>query len=447
VLVWQMPGGFAGEDLHRVGHLRLGPLLRRRLGARAPRVEHATGPTTDVIARCASPRTRPDVVVLPAFREQLHGSLAAVPRLAAVAPDLPAILSGWGCEPEYLDALGAAVRVGGESVFFARGEPETALLDALCILFDGGGGLDSERRAAVTHAGLAARGSNGAWTSRGAFRRVDDLRALPSPLLAGRLPPAETGGAALIEVARGCLFRCGFCLSCNFDPAGVRAFPLPTIRAELAWARRHGATSVALLCSALNYDAAVLEGVADALERVDPRGEMPVESTIHAALLDERRLAATARIRWRRMIVGLQSTNPAALKVMGRAVHPPTFFDAVERLAEHHAPVVEIILGLPGDTPAGFRRTLDDVLALPAHVAVYRLRLDPGSHFLRDRSALGLVADFARHGVVRATPTFTEAEIDAAARHVESLGAGPWRFRARSLEFDFAAVHRPGPVG
>lgn len=431
-LIWGGEGGFAGEDLHRLAHRRLGPLLEARLGADAPAVIHRRGPIGEA-ARAAA-ELEADLLVLPAFRAQLWDSLALVEQLEPAAPELTLALSGWGADPELIDASGRVLR--HRRLLIARGEPEAALTDALALLL-GPAPPSSFPHQRLTELGLALPDGGGGWLSRGRFRQLERLDQLPSVYASGTHDPAELDGTALIEVARGCRNRCAFCLSCNFDPRGVRPVPTPAILAEIDHAAARGAHAFALLCSALNDDVEVLEAIADALA---PRGAK-VESTLHAARLDQRRLAAIGRLRWRRMIIGLQSLTPRARELMGRQVDPSRFRAAIEALSAVAEPTVEIILGLPGDTLRGFLRTLRFCLELPAHIEIYWLRLDPGSEFLRRRRELGLVADFARQGQVTSTPTFSADDLARAAETTRRLARRPWRWRARSLGLDFHRLY------
>jgi radical SAM superfamily enzyme YgiQ (UPF0313 family) len=437
VLVWQMPGNFAGEDQHRLAHRRIGPMLASRMGPAAPQVVHATGPVAEVIDRCARhAASRPDVLVLPAFRDHAWRSLDAVRTLAQGAPELPVLLSGWGAEPDYVDAICRDAPLTHPRFFLARGEVEETLVDAIELLTRGPGEtFDLERL------GLAQPDGQGGWLSRGRFRSVENLSGLPSPYLHGAMEPGDAGGMVLIEVARGCLFRCHFCLSCNYPRQAVRPFPIERIRAEIEYAAARRAARVGLLCSGLNYDAEVIEAVADTLDAIAPDHRPKVDSTVHASLLDERRLGAIERIPWGRMIVGLQSINPEALALMHREVDPSAFRRAVERIAPFHTPVIELILALPGDSLPAFAATMRFVLSLPVEIEVYHLRLDPGSIFFQQRHELGLVADFAREGRVLSTPTFPAQDLARAQSILREIASRPWHYRATRLGFDFELLY------
>lgn len=437
ILVWQLPGGFSGEDQHRLAHHRIGPILRNRLGY-SPHVVHEAGDVDSVVARCTSPEGDTlRAVVLPAFRDHLARSLEAVARLTDERPDLPILLSGWGTDPDYVDAILQGRPILHPRFALARGEVEEALVDALERVLRSGK-FECE---ALAQCGLALPDDRGGWRSRGLFRSVRDLDQLPSPYLEGVLHPENFGGMVLVEVARGCLFRCHFCLSCNYPIQKPRPFPISRILDEIQYAVDHDASSVGLLCSGLNYDLDVLQSVATALASVPENRRPRVESTIHLSLLDDARLEAILRIPWGRMIVGLQSTNESALALMHRSVDRDAFRAAIERIASVHTPVVELILGLPGDTLQGFLSTMRFVLDLPVDVEVYHLRLDPGSFFMRDREALGIQADFGNQGRVLHTPTFSADDLAHATQILHELGRRPWKYRSRRLGFEFELIH------
>jgi len=381
------------------------------------------------------------VLVLPAFRDHAWQSLDVVDTLAETSPDLPVLLSGWGAEPAYVDAIRAGVPIRHPRFRLARGEVEAWLVDAIERLVTVG---DDRNGLAAT--GLAVPNPQGGWLSRGRFRVAEDLARLPSPYLSGEMGPADAGGLVLVEVARGCLFRCHFCLSCNYPMQMARPFPIARICAEIDYAADHGAAGVGLPCSGLNYDVEVLEAVADTLESIPPQRRPRVESTVHASLLDDRRLAATRRSPWGRMIVGLQSIHPHARALMHRNVDVFAFRDAIERISEFPTPTVELILGLPGDTLVGFATTLKYALALPAAIEVYPLRLDPGTPFFEQRQALGLDADFAQQGRVLGTPTFPPRDRARAVEILHEVAHRSWTHRARRLGFDFKILFDPTGV-
>jgi radical SAM superfamily enzyme YgiQ (UPF0313 family) len=81
--------------------------------------------------------------------------------------------------------------------------------------------------------------------------------------------------------------------------------------------------------------------------------------------------------------VGMQSMDQAVLKLHQRPSDSPRFERAVRDLAAVTSIELQIIFGLPGDTPDGFRRTLDYALSLPASVRVYHCLVLPDALMTR----------------------------------------------------------------
>ncbi|MBP1587062.1 MAG: radical SAM family heme chaperone HemW [Clostridia bacterium] len=81
-----------------------------------------------------------------------------------------------------------------------------------------------------------------------------------------------------------------------------------------------------------------------------------------------------------RISFGVQSTDGAALKMLGRIHGRREIFEAFEDAARAGFRNVnaDLIFGLPGEQPGSFERTLEEVLALgPAHISAYSLIVEP----------------------------------------------------------------------
>lgn len=100
-----------------------------------------------------------------------------------------------------------------------------------------------------------------------------------------------------------------------------------------------------------------------------------------------------------RVSVNPQSMEDEVLSAMGRAHTAADILEAYELVRQSGIPAVnmDLIAGLPKDTPRGFRRSLDTVLALdPANVTVHTLALKKGSRLMAEGGGLptgGEVAD------------------------------------------------------
>ena len=106
------------------------------------------------------------------------------------------------------------------------------------------------------------------------------------------------------------------------------------------------------------------------------------------------KLAAIRNNGVQRVSVNPQTMQDHVLTAMGRAHTAADILRAFELVRASGIPCVnmDLIAGLPQDTPAGFRASLDQVLALePENVTVHTLALKKGSRLMGDGSGEGPV--------------------------------------------------------
>lgn len=112
------------------------------------------------------------------------------------------------------------------------------------------------------------------------------------------------------------------------------------------------------------------------------------ESTFEANpdSLDEGKLSILAREGVTRLSIGLQTTDDALLKAIGRR-HTAADFARVFRAARASgipALSIDLMYGLPGQTLDSLRATLDEVLTLaPEHVSLYGLQVEDRTLFAK----------------------------------------------------------------
>jgi len=91
-----------------------------------------------------------------------------------------------------------------------------------------------------------------------------------------------------------------------------------------------------------------------------------------------------------RFSLGIQSFSDEVLQILGRLHTAEQAADAFRfaRSAGFRNIGMDLIYGIPGQTPAHWKETLVSTIALqPEHVSVYSLSLDEGSQFMRDAEA------------------------------------------------------------
>jgi hypothetical protein len=116
--------------------------------------------------------------------------------------------------------------------------------------------------------------------------------------------------------------------------------------------------------------------------------------------------------------IGLQTVNPKAAALIGREINRGQFASRIQFLNEEGVVFgLDLIYGLPGDTLAEYRKSLDFSLSLyPNNLDMFRLSVLPGTLLWDRAKELGLHANGDAPYDVISTPEFSEADLKAAER-------------------------------
>ena len=221
-------------------------------------------------------------------------------------------------------------------------------------------------------------------------RPLRALDQLGSPYLVGLARPAEH--VMYWETARGCPFACAFCILSQ-RARGVRSFSLPFLEAEVRWARESGCREVNVCDAALNYDSARLDALCAMIQRVDPGRALTFSFALHSDPIDEGQIRSLERLRIGGAALGLNSLTPTTFGTVKRRIDPDRFAAAVGLLSRIVRPEVNVIVGLPGETLEGFKRTLEFCAGLPAVIRCFDLRVIPETTYFIEAAEHGLVYD------------------------------------------------------
>jgi putative oxygen-independent coproporphyrinogen III oxidase len=181
-----------------------------------------------------------------------------------------------------------------------------------------------------------------------------------------------------------CVHRCGYC---DFVTAvgrrGEHGSYVDAVLTELALERGSLADDVETIFvgggTPTFTDPAELERLLAALpDAVEVTVEANPESTTEdvAALLSRNRV--------NRVSIGAQSFQPALLEVLERRAGPDDVRGAVHRVrdAGFDNLSLDLLYGIPGQSPADLERDLAEALALePEHLSCYELEAKPGTRF------------------------------------------------------------------
>ena len=129
--------------------------------------------------------------------------------------------------------------------------------------------------------------------------------------------------------------------------------------------------------------------------RVDRHAEITMEANPDS-LFDWKELRALRRLGLNRISLGVQSSDDAMLRRLGRVHTWQQVCDAVETVRRAKIPdlSVDLIYGLPDQTTEQWQTTLEDVLALqPQHISCYGLKVEEGTPLWQQLETLVLPDD------------------------------------------------------
>lgn len=218
------------------------------------------------------------------------------------------------------------------------------------------------------------------------FRRTpeaaltQDLDALASPYRAGLVASTVS---AHVETFRGCPLSCSFCQW--GDSAGnSRVFSQAYLTEELRAIQALGLREALLVDAGLNLNIRAFRNLAAAEREVRVLRDVGLHFEVYPSQLTDEHLAFLSEIKLLTIGLGLQSYDKEVLRRMQRPFDEARF----ERVARDLASLggdatIEIIMGLPGDGPETFLRTLERARSLPCNVRAYHCMVLPDALMTR----------------------------------------------------------------
>lgn len=187
-----------------------------------------------------------------------------------------------------------------------------------------------------------------------------------------------------------CLAKCPYC---DFNSHVRERIPqarfAAALRTELAWEaarlgrRRMGSIFFGGGTPSLMAPATVAALIEDATRLFDPSEDIEITLEANPTSVEAEQLTAFRAAGVNRVSLGVQSLDPAALRLLGRQ-HSITQAIAALDLARRTFPRVsfDLIYARPGQTLAAWRAELREALALAAdHLSLYQLTIEPGTAF------------------------------------------------------------------
>ncbi len=223
------------------------------------------------------------------------------------------------------------------------------------------------------------------------FRQpLPSLDPISSPYLCGILDAADEQ-MLLLETIRGCIFKCKFC----YYPKSYDALYFVSqkkIEANLAHARERGAKEVIILDPTLNQRRE-FDDFVKMLARNNPDGQFTYFGELRAEGITPETARLLRDANFTEVEIGLQSIDPLAMELMDRKNNMKAFERGVRAMMDAGISVkIDLIIGLPGDTPDSIRRGFEYVhgSGLYSDIQVFNLAILPGTAFRQEAQQLGL---------------------------------------------------------
>ncbi len=243
--------------------------------------------------------------------------------------------------------------------------------------------------------GLYLPGTDG-WEETPARTTLLPLDSMPSPYQLGLMPERRV---AYVEGARGCPCECLFC---GWSGKGkqARIMSREGLQRELEALNEHAIDRILLIDAGINLDRQAFQNLRDAERATNYLPGKILNCELYPTRVTPEHLEFLARARMSRVGVGVQSLNPEVLRMQHRPFVAAQLRELLVELAGIRTvrTDIELILGLPGDSPESFRRCLDTARSMPANVRVYQALALPGA--LMDRAPSELAIEFDPHSLI-----------------------------------------------
>jgi radical SAM superfamily enzyme YgiQ (UPF0313 family) len=298
------------------------------------------------------------------------------------------------------------VRNEGEATF-------AAILDALEL--GEPDALDALREVA----GLTFRSTSGALVRTDERERITDLDLLPSPYLLGLFDPfgsAQSG--AIIETNRGCPYGCTFCDWGSATLSRIRKFSLHRVFAELEWSAQHQIDIASIADANFGIFERDVE-IAQRIAELKRQYGFPLTVAVNYAKNTVKHLRQIIEILadveiLTEGVVSLQSMDEPTLKIIRRSnIKLDKYNELSAEFRRSRLPLAaDIMMGLPGSTPAAFRNDLQQCTDRDVRVRANPTQLLPNSP-MNDpeyRAEHGITAKPGE--ILREAASFTRAEWD-----------------------------------
>ncbi|MDB4864279.1 radical SAM protein [Pirellulaceae bacterium] len=228
-----------------------------------------------------------------------------------------------------------------------------------------------------------------AWHLTGPITKPDCLDLIASPYQMGLM---ENRSIAYLETFRGCPLSCSFCEWGISDVAST-VFSKEYILKEFEAFSNLDVHAVFLVDAGLNLNKQSFNNLFEAQKESGFLKNTQFWAEIYPSHVNDKHLEFLENAGTSYLGIGLQSLDKEVLTALNRPFNSERFDGVVRTLASVAKCELQIIFGLPGETPEGFLRTLEHSLSLPVSVRVYHCLVLPDALMTRGKPEWNIIFD------------------------------------------------------
>lgn len=259
---------------------------------------------------------------------------------------------------------------------------------------------------------ISVREQNGKMGEFGLMRKIDfPLTDYKSPYLEGFIQ-VDPLRSTYLETVRGCKSSCAYC----FYPRSsnvLRTLDIDKSKELIRELKKRGAKELVFLDPTFNHRPG-FEALVDSIIEVNSDKHLGMFGEFRAEGINPAVAKKLAKAGFNRIEIGMQSVNKDTLKRVKRYGSPELVAEAAKMLlGEGIELLLDLIVGLPGDTPEDVLRGLEffNKHGLSEWVQVFPLSVLPGTALRRDAEKEGLIFHPGPPYRIESTASFTGEEI------------------------------------
>ncbi|TGL19198.1 radical SAM protein [Leptospira yanagawae] len=247
------------------------------------------------------------------------------------------------------------------------------------------------------------------------------LTDFPSPYTTGHLQ-VNPKRSTYLETVRGCKSQCTYCFYPKSSQS-LRTLDIKETIQLISNLKNQGARELVFLDPTFNHRPG-FESFLDAIAEVNADGQMTMFAELRSEGVTPKLATKLRKAGFNRIELGLQSVNEETLKRVKRYGSPNKVAEVAKMLAgEGIDLLLDLIIGLPGDTPDDVERGIHFFLehGLGEWVQAFPLSVLPGTSMRKDAEKEGLVYMPKPPYRIIQTPTFSPEDLRDSVYFAEDL--------------------------